>query len=45
MTFTQLTKEEAKEEVKKSGAEIDQEVYLLYGLTKEETQIIEESHK
>ena len=45
MSFTQITKEEAKGEIKKLDAEIDEEVYKLYGITEEEQKIIEDSLK
>jgi len=36
-------REELLREIKRTGAEIDQKVYELYGLTEEERQIIEAS--
>ena len=41
----QLTKEQAKGEVKELDTEIDEEVYKLYGITDEEKKIIEDSPK
>jgi len=45
MVLRQLTKEQAKEEVKKLDNEIDEEVYKLYDITEEEKKITEESLK
>ena len=41
MVLRQLTKEQAKEEVKKLDNEINEEVYKLYGITDKEKEIIE----
>ena len=40
-----LRKDKIKEEIENTDDEIDQEVYKLYGLTKEEIKIVEESLK
>jgi len=45
MVLRQLTKEQAKEEVKKLDNEINEEVYKLYGITEEEKKTAEPSLK
>ena len=43
--FSGNEKERLEQQIKNIDYEIDQEVYKLYGLTKEEIKIVEESLK